>query len=198
MDTKVAKTAKPNLREKIVVAALQAFHHNGYNATGVLDITGAAGVPKGSFYHYFESKEALGAEVVDRYGFNATRRLVLADQAIAPKERLRLYFTSLNEMYSGKEFVHGCLLGNLSAELGDSSPLIRARLAAVYAEWTRAIAGAVRDGHADGSIPARYSPEDTATFLLDAWEGAVLRARVAKDVQALDLFLKIGLAGTIS
>jgi TetR/AcrR family transcriptional repressor of nem operon len=185
---------KPNLREQIVSAALHALHQNGYNATGVLDITKAAGVPKGSFYHYFESKEALGAEVVDRYGANSTRRLVLADQAIAPRERLRLYFTSLNAMYSGKEFVHGCLLGNLSAELGDSSPLIRQHLAAVYAVWTSAIAGAVRDGQADGSIGSTFTPEELAMFLLDAWEGAVLRARVAKEAGALEVFLKIGLA----
>jgi len=174
------------------------LHHNGYNATGVLDITAAAGVPKGSFYHYFASKEALGAEVVDRYGFNATRRLVLSDQSIAPKQRLRLYFAALNEMYSGKEFVHGCLLGNLSAELGDSSPLIRTHLNAVYDEWTRAIAGAVRDGQADSSIPSTITPEELATFLLDAWEGAVLRARVAKNQQPLDVFLKVALASALA
>lgn len=189
---------KPNLREKIVVAALEALHHHGYNATGVLDITGAAGVPKGSFYHYFSSKEALGAEVVDRYGANSTRRQVLADQSIAPKQRLQRYFTGLNEMYSGNDFAHGCLLGNLSAELGDSSPLIRSHLNAVYDEWTRAIAGAVRDGQADGSIQSTFPAEEVATFLLDAWEGAVLRARVTKNQQPLDVFLKVGLAAALA
>lgn len=189
---------KPNLREKIVVAALEALHHKGYNATGVLDITVAAGVPKGSFYHYFPSKEALGAEVVDRYGYNGTRRKVLADQSLAAKQRLHLYFADLNEMYSGKEFVHGCLLGNLSAELGDSSPLIRSHLNAVYDEWTRAIAGAVRDGQVDGSIPTTFTPEELATFLLDAWEGAVLRARVAKNQRPLEVFLKVGLASALA
>jgi len=184
---------KPNLRETILDAGLKAFHQNGYNATGVLDITRAAGVPKGSFYHYFESKEALGAEVVELYGFNGKRRAVLADQSIAPKERLRTYFTGLNDMFSGKDFVHGCLLGNLSAELGDSSPVIRERLAAVYDAWTEAIAGAIGDGQADGSIRSAFPPEDLAVFILDSWEGAVLRARVAKDRRALDIFLAVGL-----
>jgi len=184
---------KPNLREIILDAGLKAFHQQGYNATGVLDITRAAGVPKGSFYHYFESKEALGAEVVERYGFNGTRRLVLADQSIAPKERLRLYFSGLNDMFSGKDFIHGCLLGNLSAELGDSSPLIRARLAAVYEVWTDAIAAAIGDGQADGSIRSVFPAADLAVLILDSWEGAVLRARVAKDRRALDVFLAVGL-----
>lgn len=152
---------------------LNTFHVNGYHATGVMDIATAAGAPKGSFYHHFASKEALGAEIVELYGFNPSRRTVLKDHAIAPAERLRLYFTALNEMYIGKGFVNGCLLGNMSDEMSDSSPLIRERLSAVYAGWSTAIAGAIRDGQADGSIPARHAAEDLAVLLLDAWEGAV-------------------------
>ncbi|GJI89514.1 MULTISPECIES: TetR/AcrR family transcriptional regulator [Duganella] len=183
----------PNLRDTLLAAGLTAFHHHGYNATSVLDIARIAGVPKGSFYYYFDSKEALGAEVVELYGFSGTRRLVLADPAIAPKDRLRRYFTDLNDMFSGKEFVHGCLLGNLSAELGDSSPLIRSRLAAVYEAWTGDIAAAIRAGQADGSIKSAFAADDLAIAILDAWEGAVLRARVAKDRRALDVFLAVGL-----
>ncbi|WP_295999190.1 TetR/AcrR family transcriptional regulator [Rugamonas sp.] len=185
--------AKLDIRTAILDAGLKLFHQNGYHATGVQDIARAAGVPKGSFYHYFDSKEALGAEAVERYGASGTRRLVLADRAIAPQQRLRDYFCGLSDNFSGNDFIHGCLLGNLSAELGDSSPLIRERLAAVYRIWTDAIAGAIRDGKADGSIASAHAPDDLAVLLLDAWAGAVLRARVAKDRQALDVFLELGL-----
>lgn len=184
---------KLHIRDAILDAALTAFHEQGYNATGVQDITRAAGVPKGSFYHYFDSKEALGAEVVERYGASDAHRRVLADQSIAPKERLRRYFGDLNDMFRGKDFIHGCLLGNLSAELGDSSPLIRDGLASVYQIWTGAVAAAIRDGQHDGSIRSAFSADDLAIFLLDSWEGAVLRARVAKHCRALDVFLAVGL-----
>jgi TetR/AcrR family transcriptional repressor of nem operon len=56
--------AKPNLREEILTAGLATLHGRGFNATSVQDITEAAGVPKGSFYNHFASKEDLGAAVV--------------------------------------------------------------------------------------------------------------------------------------
>ncbi len=65
---------RPNVREKIVDAGLRVLIEKGFNGCGVQDITAAAGVPKGSFYNHFESKEALGAEVVERYGRNNPRR----------------------------------------------------------------------------------------------------------------------------
>ena len=58
---------KANVREKIVDAALHLFHTRGYNGSGVNDIVVSAGVPKGSFYNHFASKEALGLETIARY-----------------------------------------------------------------------------------------------------------------------------------
>jgi TetR/AcrR family transcriptional repressor of nem operon len=190
--------ANPNLKQTIVEAGLDEFHRNGYNATGVQDIARAVGMPKGSFYYYFDSKEALAAEAVDLYGFGGVRRHVLADQAIAPVQRLRSYFTDLNTMFVGQEFAYGCLLGNLSAEMGDSSTLVRARLDAVYQAWTDDIAAAIRDGKADGSIRSPFPEQELAAFLLDAWEGAVLRARVSKSREALDIFMKLGLENLLA
>src|SRR5215470_14003251 len=65
---------KPNVREQLLDTGLQVLHERGFNATSVQDITEAAGVPKGSFYNHFESKEALGAEVVLRYLESSNRR----------------------------------------------------------------------------------------------------------------------------
>ena len=189
---------EPHLRELILAAGLASLHQNGYHATGVEDIARVAGVAKGVFYGYFESKEALGAEVVERYGFNGAGPPVLADQSIPPKTRLRLHFAGLNDMFSDKDFMHGCLLGNFSAELGDSSPMIRQRLAAVYEAWTADLASAIGAGQADGSITSRFPSAHLAMFILDAWEGALLRARVAKTRQALDVFLAVGLETALS
>jgi AcrR family transcriptional regulator len=76
--------ARPNVRQKIVDAGLKILIERGFNGSGVQDITDAAGVPKGSFYNHFESKEALGAEVLKRYGLDNPRRPALADTSFAP------------------------------------------------------------------------------------------------------------------
>src|SRR5277367_3249297 len=83
---------RPNVRQKIVDAALKVLIEKGFNGCGVQDITAAAGVPKGSFYNHFESKEALGAEVVECYGRDNPRRAALADTSIPAMQRLRAHF----------------------------------------------------------------------------------------------------------
>jgi TetR/AcrR family transcriptional repressor of nem operon len=183
--------ARHNVREQIVEAGLKTLLKKGFNACGVRDITEAAGVPTGSFYNHFASKEALGAEIVERYARGDSRRKDLRDKALPPLERLRRHFAGLNQMYADLEYGRGCLLGNFSAELADHSPLIRERLAALSASWTKDIEDAVRDAQADGSISTGANPADLAAFLLDAYEGALLRARVEKSGAPLDRFMTI-------
>jgi TetR/AcrR family transcriptional regulator, transcriptional repressor for nem operon len=183
-----------NVREQIVEAGLKTLLAKGFNACGVRDITDAAGVPTGSFYNHFASKEALGAEIVERYARDNSRREALRDKTLAPLERLRRHFAGLNQMYADLGYGRGCLLGNFSAELADHSPLIRERLAALSASWTKDIENAVRDAQTDGSVSAKSNPADLAAFLLDAYEGALLRVRVEKSGAPLDRFIEVAFA----
>lgn len=183
--------ARHNVREQIVEAGLATMLEKGFNGCGVKDITDVAGVPKGSFYNHFESKEALGAEIVERYGVGNPRAAALVDRSIPALARLRQYFEGLNELLAQQQYERGCLLGNLSAEMADHSPLIRAKLAALFANWTRGLEGALRDAQAEGSIAATHDPAVLAGFLLDAYEGALLRARVERSGHALDRFMTV-------
>ncbi len=182
---------KPSTRDQIFDAALKLLSEKGFNACSVQDITAEAGVPKGSFYNHFESKEALGVEIVEFYGDRSNLRDVLANRSIAPMERLRQYFVGLNDMIIGRGFEQGCLLGNFSAELSDQSPLIRAQLARVYGKWTTMIEAAIADGQADRSIGQDIDARALAGFLLNAWEGATLRARAERSREAFDAFMDI-------
>ena len=174
--------ARHNVREQIVEAGLKAFLEKGFNACGVRDITDAAGAPTGSFYNHFASKEALGAEIVERYAQDNSRRKALRDKTLPPLERLRRHFAGLNQMYADLEYGRGCLLGNFSAELADHSPLIRERLAALFASWTRDIEDAVRDAPSGWLHTDRDDPADLAAFLLDAYEGGAA-ARPGREVR---------------
>jgi TetR/AcrR family transcriptional regulator, transcriptional repressor for nem operon len=182
---------RANTREQIVQAGLKCLQEKGFNGVGVQDITSSAGVPKGSFYNHFDSKEALGAAIVERYGADASRREILADQSIAPLLRLRRHFERLNAVFVGAKFERGCILGNFSAELSNQSDLIRGSLREVYARWTKDLEAAIADAQAQGAIANKAKAADLAAFLLDAYEGAVLRARVERERRPFDRFMKL-------
>jgi TetR/AcrR family transcriptional regulator, transcriptional repressor for nem operon len=186
---------KPNVREKILAAGLATLHAHGFNGTGVQDITDAAGVPKGSFYNHFESKEALGVAVVQRYAeLNSQRMQVLADQTVAPLTRLRAYFEGLAAAIVELNCERSCLVGNFGAELSNQSPQIRAATAAVLNSWIETIAGVIREAQENGSLPATFAPSLLAGFIISAWQGALVRARIEQNRGALDAFLSITFA----
>ena len=184
--------ARVSVREKIVAAGLDALHRRGFNGCGVEEITRAAGVPKGSFYNHFESKEAFGIEALERYWHTAAARLgMLDDQTLPPVERLRRYFDSLADLLACWDYQKGCMIANFSTELADQSREVRDRLSVIWAEWTRAIEGCVREAQGAGRARSDLDPATIAAFLVKAWEGAVLRAKVNKDSQALDQFRQV-------
>jgi TetR/AcrR family transcriptional repressor of nem operon len=183
---------RESVKEPILAAALKVLHRKGFNATGVQDITDAAEVPKGSFYNHFESKEALGIEALERYWQGALNSLKsLEDADVAPVVRLKAYFHRLNLMARKLEYRPGCFIGNLSAEMSDQSPAFRKRLAAILAIWSRAIEACVKEAQADGSVRRDLDAKTIASFLLNSWEGAVLRSKVDRGQEPLDAFEKV-------
>lgn len=190
--------ARASVKEQIAQAGLKILLDKGFNGVGVQEIVDTAGVPKGSFYNHFESKEALGAEIVDRYGTDNTRRQVLLDRSLPALKRLQVHFEGLNDLFAKSKFERGCLLGNFSAELSNQSAVIRQRLADLYKRWTKDIEVAIEDGQAEGSIPPDKNANDIAAFLLDAYEGALLRARVERSRAPFDRFMQLAFGNILA
>lgn len=184
---------KPNVREPLIEAGLRTFHQRGFHGCGVQDITAAAGVPKGSFYNHFESKEALALAALERFwDIGTERRAVLVDRDLDPVERLRRHFTLLNEAVARGQFEKGCLIGNFSAELSGAEA-VQARLRDLYTSWCAAIEVAVAQARAEGRLASVASDASVATYLVSAWEGAVLRSKVDRSGAVLDDFVVIAL-----
>jgi TetR/AcrR family transcriptional repressor of nem operon len=182
---------KPNVREDILIAGLETLHNRGFNATSVQDVTEAAGVPKGSFYNHFASKEELGAAVVAAYAEKgAGRRRVLQNSTMAPLARIRAYFEALIE--GGRSPVGpGCLLGNFGAEMSGQSPAIRERVCEAFTEWRQALAQTISEAQRAGDVAGDGDAELLAGFVIDAWEGAVLRSKVEQSRACLHAFLNM-------
>lgn len=182
--------ARASVRDQIVDAAIEQFHRHGYNAAGVKLITDSAGVPKGSFYNHFESKEALALLVMDLYG--ATRHLEeLNNEKAAPLARLRRHFELLAEDIVAFGYERGCVYGNFSNEAADHIPSVRARLRQAFDVWTFAVAEAVRAAQEAGDVASTQDPVVLARFLVNAWEGAIVGERAAKDGSSFAVFFTV-------
>lgn len=180
-------------REHLIATGLEILHARGFHATGVQDIAAAAEVPKASFYSHFPSKEAFGAEVLGRYWEQRASRAaaLLGDEGRPPMERLHAYFAARTTARKDASFDKGCMIGNFSAELAADSRVIRDRLAAIFAAWGTLLARCIQEAQARGEIRAALDAEQTAAFLIDAFEGAVLRAKVDRTAAALERFQAI-------
>lgn len=145
-------------------------------------------MPKGTFYTHFESKERFGAEVLGRYWEGRADRAIaiLGDETRSPLNRLKAYFEGKAQVTG--PFDKGCMIGNFAAEMASDSRLVRDRLAAVLAAWTQLLAGCIGEAQAGGELKAGLDPETIAAFLIDAFEGAVLRTKVDRNATALRRF----------
>jgi TetR/AcrR family transcriptional regulator, transcriptional repressor for nem operon len=135
---------RPSVRGKLVEGALESLHSQGFNGCSIQDITDAAGVPKGSFFNHFKSKELLALEVLGRYR-EGSRVDLLFDKDKPPLERLRRHFEFLADRYDGWEFKRGCLMGNFGTEMADSHPQMRGALEEAFAAWSAAVASVLRE-----------------------------------------------------
>jgi TetR/AcrR family transcriptional repressor of nem operon len=180
-------------RDHLLSTGLRVLHARGFHASGVQDITDAAQVPKGTFYTHFESKEQFGAEVLGRYWERRASQAIaiLGDEARSPLTRLQAYFAAKTQDRVGGPFGAGCLIGNFAAELAGDSRLVRDRLGAVFAAWTNLVSRCIREAQAGGELHAGGDPDTVAAFLIDAYEGAVLRSKVDRDPAALLRFQSI-------
>lgn len=180
----------PDVRRRLLAAGRDLVHAHGFAASGVKEITDAAGVPKGSFYAYFPSKEALAAAVLEDYWSDIEARILPLLDADGPaRERLERFFHALADEHESADFLLGCLVGNMSLELGGSSDLVRAELVRILDRWGDALADCVRWGQeSSGDVSADLGSHELAAVLIEAWEGAALRGKVTCSRAPYDRF----------
>ena len=178
---------RPSLKENVVAAALGQFHRRGYNGSGVKDITDAAGLPKGSFYNYFASKEEMALEALQRYGIGREFGR-LEDPSMPPLARLRAHFVFLGEDVVRVGVECGCMLGNFATEIAGQSPVLREAVAGGFARWTEAVTAVLREAVAAGELGAERDLDLIARTLIRGWEGTVLHAKVTGELRPEEFF----------
>jgi TetR/AcrR family transcriptional repressor of nem operon len=180
---------KSDTRKKLVQAGLKMIHAGGYAATGIQSIVERVDVPKGSFYNHFASKEAFAAEVIEAYFARGQDKLrdILCNGNAPPLDRLEAYFDDRIDALTSSGFAQGCLLGNLSAEVADHSALVRERLVDQFNAWSTFFEDCIAEAQAQGTLSDRFPAALLGRFVLNSWEGALLRMRAEKsDVPLLE------------
>ncbi|MDE1146121.1 MAG: TetR/AcrR family transcriptional regulator [Azospirillaceae bacterium] len=177
-------------RAALVRAGVAALTEKGFAATGLDEVLTAAAVPKGSFYHYFDSKEAFGAALIDAYAAYFATKLDrhFREETVPPLDRFCRFIDDARAGMARHDFRRGCLIGNLGQEMAALPEAYRQRLLDVFADWQARTAACLRAARDDGQIPPTADCDALAEFFWTGWEGAVLRAKLERRVEPLDRF----------
>lgn len=171
---------KPNVRQRLLDQGVKMLMEGGYHGTGLQELLGSVGVPKGSFYNYFRSKEDFGVAVIGHYIEPFIRRLdeLLGQSSQDGLGALRRYFEELIEATARNGFVGGCLLGNLIGEIGDTNDTCRTALRDTYLRYRNRLADGIAQAQSEGTLRNDLDATVMADQLADAWQGALLRMKI--------------------
>ncbi len=184
--------ARHSNKQALLDAGLRVMFRQGFNGSAVRDIVAAAGVPQGSFTNHFPSKEQFAREVLDQY-FAHVQRLVrasLEDRSLTPRQRLERYLDLIVERLAADGFERGCLIGDLSLEVTQTSLPLRSQLQTIFGQWIEPFTSCIAEGQASGEFSPSIDPHEYAEFFLASWEGAILRMKVERSVAPLNRFRK--------
>lgn len=181
------RAATAEVRERLLQAGLDLFHSRGYHAVGVQEITNAAGMPKGSFYNHFASKEDLALAALEQYAAQSPFDL-LTDRSAGAVAALRAHFEELARRFTESDYRRGCLMGNFSNEIADELDRPRQLLADLFEGWKFLLTDAITAAQAAGEVSATVPADRLAGLVLSAWEGSLTRARAAHNADPLDDF----------
>lgn len=175
-------------REKLLNCGVILITEQGYHGSGLQGILENVGIPKGSFYNYFSSKEEFSAEVIQHYMDPFIRSLDdwLQRPELTGVQALDGYFAELIHEVAQRRFKGGCLLGNLIGEIGDTSEVCRLSLLKAVRRYRDKLAEGLLRAQADGSVRTDMAAQDMADMLVNCWQGAMLRMKVEQSVQPLE------------
>jgi TetR/AcrR family transcriptional repressor of nem operon len=178
-------------REALIRCGTEVFTEQGFMATGIDYILKQVGVPKGSFYHYFESKEAFGHAVLDNYAQDFAQRLDrwLLNEALSPLERLVGFVQNAKAGMARHNYRRGCMVGNLGQEVGMLPEGFRENLEAIFVAWQMRLSQCFKAAQVAGELAVHADCDELAAFFWIGWEGAVLRARLVKSDAPLNTFI---------
>lgn len=188
-----------DVKEQLLEKGMTMLLRRGYHDLGIAALLEATDTAKGSFYHYFKSKEDFGLQAIERYmeGVHKGLDLCLDDESLSPLRRVRHFFELSEEKYRSEGYL-GCLLGGLGQELSGVSEVFRRKVEECFAQIEERIAACLKLAIERGELRKKTDPTHMAKLLVTCWEGAALRSRLLRNPaplrQMLDFYFKAAAA----
>jgi len=186
-------STRQDTKTLLLEAGIDLMYEKGYSNTGIQEVLQRVGVPKGSFYHYFESKEDFALQIIEHHQLSCRAKLerTLKNTELSPLARLRSYCDEGKRDIEQSNCRKGCLIGNLSQEMADQSERLRSALSGVMARWRDNFSTCIQEGQVSGEISQAWPAAKMAELFICGWEGAIMRAKSSKTVDPLELFIEL-------
>lgn len=177
-----------DVREKILATGQRIMGGRGFSAVGLNEVLTSAGVPKGSFYHYFGSKEAFGEALLENYfqDYLADMDRVFGQAGQTKAQQLGNYFLAWKDNQSFEDCQGKCLAVKLGAEVADLSDTMRAALNRGTSAIIERLASAIAAGVEEGSLSVEGDSTAVAQSLYQLWLGASVMVKIVRNTQPFE------------
>ena len=177
-------------KRALLEAGLGLLLERGYADLGIQTLLRQTGVPKGSFYHHFDSKEDFALQAVDLYmeEVHEGLRATMDNPDLEPLDAIRGFFEGTRDKYARDGYL-GCMLGGLGQELSGVNPRFAERIDGCLQTIGASVARCLQRAQHQGALHPSADPEELAERLVDCWEGAALRSRLRRSPKPLEAML---------
>lgn len=179
---------KSDTRKRLLNAGIRVFMREGYEGGGITTILSEAGMPKGSFYNLFPSKEEFACATLDAYIgiFDQLRTDTLLDKSLVPSLRLINWLNGHREYIERESEAAGCLAGIIGQTGAVSIEKIRQKLLAIFTSWERDLIDLFNEAQHAQTLSPVMSPESAAKLLIHSYEGVMIRIRIEGNTHPYD------------
>jgi TetR/AcrR family transcriptional repressor of nem operon len=198
-DTNLPKRGRPaksgrdsnQTKQLLIQSGVEYFTEFGFAASGIDLILKKVSVPKGSFYHYFSSKEAFGLAVIEEYSRYFAKKLDihLLNENNKPLIRIANFAIDAKEGMTRYNFKRGCLIGNLEQEVTQLPESHRLQLLATFEDWQRKMAVCLQLAQQENAIAPSLDCNALASFFWVGWEGAIAKSKLTQNLAPIDGFI---------
>jgi TetR/AcrR family transcriptional repressor of nem operon len=180
-------------KNQILQKTIHIMHQKGFNGTGIQEIANEAQIPKGSFYYYFKSKEDYAVQALKFFFIKIKESTfkILENKDLEPIERIKKFYEANTMNFEQNGFKTGCFIGNLTEEMADESDIIARTAEDIHQEISQAIYLCLEEDSIKKGKHSLVYNRVLADFIVNSWQGTLLRMKSSKDGKPLKDFTTV-------